>query len=72
MSEESLWDDVCHQCLSQALILLEHEAVPTAATVRTAKELVGIAVAINTLTLQRYVQTRYGAAAWSDQCDPLR
>lgn len=72
MSEESLWDDVCHQCLSQALILLDHEAVPTAATVETVSRLIGIAVSIDRLNLDWSAQSRYDAAAWSDRHGPLK
>lgn len=74
MKEEkqaSLWEQVGNKCLSCALILLESETAPTAATVETAKSLVETAIAIDTLNLRWAEQNRYGAAAFRARLSSL-
>lgn len=65
MDSRNLWALVGTQCITQALTMLDREAVPTAATVETARKLVDIAIAIEMLNLHWAQQSRYGAAGHS-------
>lgn len=70
MTEErqnNLWEQIEDRCLKTVLSVLEKEAVPTTATVRTVRGLVETAIAIDALNLQRAQQSRYGAAVFRGQ-----
>lgn len=62
-----LWEDVTQKCLQRARTLLNMEAAPTAATVEAVNNLVNVAIAIESLNLQRDMQTQCGAAVFRDR-----
>ncbi len=58
--EKSLWDKVCNNCLDKADKILQTKTVLNAEEVRTVKELVDIAIAIDMLDLRWAEQTQFG------------
>lgn len=62
-----IWESVGNKALKLAEDILNKETAPTAETVETVKDLVEIAVKIDTLNLLWAQKTRYGEAVFRDQ-----
>lgn len=65
MKDDRCWAEISALCLSKAQEALEKETVPTAETVETVKQLIGIAIAIDDLNLRWAEQNRFYAAGHS-------
>lgn len=64
---ENLWEAIGNKCLQKANEMLNDKTAPVAGTIEAVKELVGIAISIDMLTLRWAEQTRFYASGRSDQ-----
>lgn len=65
--EKNLWEQVGNKCLNKADEILQTQTVLNSEQVKTVRELVDTAIAIDLLNLRWDQQNRFGAAAFRDQ-----
>ncbi len=57
---ENIWHEIGNKCLEEALKMLNEKTDLTEERVKTVKELVGIAISIDTLNLHWEAQSQFG------------